>query len=173
MARSVARVVHDLVHTDLCGLDNQCQVTTTSRPVDILNYGRVQATPIALAIALAVLAILVLAYLLITSLRCRRHDFAVYKTLGFTRRQLSGTIATQATTVVTLALIVGIPVGLVTGRLAWTAFTGSLGLPHDLTVPGAVLVLMAAGALLVANVVAAGPGIAAGRQQPASLMRTE
>jgi putative ABC transport system permease protein len=170
---TVARVARDLVHSDLCGLDNQCQVTTTSRPVDILNSSRVQATPIVLAIVLAFLGVLVLAYLLITSLRYRRHDFAIYKTLGFTRRQLSSTVAAQATVVVAIALVLGLPLGLVTGQIAWTAFTGNLGLPHELTVPVLALTLTALGALLVANAVAAAPGFAAGRQRPASLMRTE
>jgi len=170
---TVARVAHDLVHSDLCGLDNQCQVTTSSRPVDILNYARVQATPIVLATVLAFLGVVVLAYLLMTSLRYRRHDFAVYKSLGFTRRQLSSTVAAQATTVVMIALIIGLPVGVVTGRVAWTAFTGNLGLPHELTVPGVALIVTAAGALLAANAVAAGPGFAAGRRHAASLMRTE
>jgi putative ABC transport system permease protein len=170
---SVARIAHDLVRSDLCGLDNQCQVTTTSRPVDILNYARVQTTPVVLAVVLAFLAFLVLSYLLITSLRSRRHDFAIYKTLGFTRRQVSSTVAWQATTITALALLIGIPVGIVAGRLAWVAFTTTLGIPPDATVPAASLVIIAAVALLLANALAAVPGRAVGREEPASLLRTD
>jgi putative ABC transport system permease protein len=133
----------------------------------------VQTTPIVLAVVLAFLAFLVLAYLLITSLRSRRHDFAIYKTLGFTRRQVSSTVACQATTVTALALLIGIPVGIVAGRLAWVAFTTSLGIPPDATVPGAPLAIAALVALLVANAIAAVPGRAVGREEPASLLRTD
>lgn len=169
----VAHIVDDLVRTDLCGLDNQCQVTTTSRPVDILNYARVQTTPLVLAIVLAFLAVLVLAYLLVTSVRRCRHDFAIYRTLGFTRRQVSSTVAWQATAVTTLALLIGLPIGIVVGRIAWTAFASNLGIPGTMTVPVTLLLLTAVGAIVVANALAAGPAVAAGRQQPATQLRTD
>ena len=172
-SRAVARISHDLVAKHLCALDNQCEVTSTARPVDVLNYSRVQSTPIVLAGVLALLAVLVVAYLLLTSLQRRRHDFAILKTLGFTRGQVSATVAVQATTVVALALAMGIPAGLVLGHAAWSVFANDLGVPIDFTIPARGLLVTVVGALVVTNVIAAPPGILAGRLQPAPLLRAD
>jgi hypothetical protein len=169
----VDRVVHDLVARDLCGPDNQCQVTTVSRPVDVLNYARVQSTPVALAAVLAVLGVLVLAYLLMASLRRRRKEFAVLKTLGFTRRQIAGTVAVQATTLMALALLIGIPGGVAIGRVAWSVFASDAGIPASATTPALALALTVLIALVVANATAAVPAVGAARMQPAPLLRTD
>jgi len=74
-------------------------VTGAQRPSDIIAYERVRSTPIVLAAVLAVLAIGTVAHALTTSVRRRRRDRAVLKTLGSTRRQVSGAVAWQATTI--------------------------------------------------------------------------
>src|SRR5205807_3638974 len=105
------------------------------RPVDILNYSRVQGTPLALAGLLAVLAVATVAHLLVTSIRRRRRDLAVLKTLGFVRRQVSAAVAWQATTLVVLALLVGLPAGVAAGRWLWQVFAGRTGIAPDPRVP--------------------------------------
>ena len=65
-------------------------------------------------------AILALALTLTTSVRRRRRDLALLKTLGFTRRQLAATVAAQASIVALLGIVVGVPVGIVAGRSLWT-----------------------------------------------------
>jgi ABC-type lipoprotein release transport system permease subunit len=169
----VARVVHDLVSTDACGLDNQCQVTTAARPVDVLNYSRVRATPLLLAAVLAFLATLAVGYLLITSVRRHRRDFAVLRTFGFTRAQVMGAVAAQATTVAIVALVVGLPCGVLLGRLAWDAFTHSLAVPNNAVAPVLGLVVAIPIAVLLANLLAAGPGLIAARLRPADALRRE
>ena len=57
-----------------------------------------------------------------TSVRARRRDLAVLKTLGCSRRQVGATVAWQATTIVGLALVIGIPVGIIAGRWTWRGF---------------------------------------------------
>jgi ABC-type antimicrobial peptide transport system permease subunit len=171
-ARTVAQIEHDITR-QVCTLDNQCQVTAAARPVDVLNYARVQSTPIVLALVLAILAILVVAYLLLTSLQRRRHDFAILKTLGFTRGQVSAAVAVQATTVVVLALLIGIPAGLLLGHASWSVFATNLGVPIDFTIPTLGLLVTVAAAVVVANLIAAPPGIIAGRLQPAPLLRAD
>ena len=54
-------------------------------PTDLVNFGRVQDLPLLLGTALSLLALLTIAHLLLTSVRRRRRDFAVLRTLGFTR----------------------------------------------------------------------------------------
>ena len=143
------------------------------RPVDILNYSRIQSTPLALAALLGLLALATVAHLLVTSIRRRRRDFAVLKTLGFVRRQVSAAVAWQATSLVALALLIGLPVGIAAGRWVWQLFAGQLGVPTEPRVPVSAVILAIPAALVVANLLAAGPGWVAGRLKPAPVLRTE
>ena len=107
------------------------------RPGAILTYGDVRQTPLFLAGLLGLLGACVLVHLLVTSVRARRRDLAVLKTIGFTRRQLATTVAAQATTLVLVALVIAIPLGLVIGRWTWTSFADDLGVIAGVVVPGA------------------------------------
>ena len=61
-----------------------------SRPGDVSNYTRVRGTGVVLSAALAVIALGLLVHVLVSSVRRRRGDLAVFKTLGFVRRQVAG-----------------------------------------------------------------------------------
>ena len=114
------------------------------RPVDLVNFGRVQYLPLLLGGLLAALAIGTLIHLLVTSIRSRRSDLAILKVLGFVPRQLRRTIAWQANTIAALALVLGLPLGLVIGRWLWIAFSDQLGVETITATPwiaGVVLVL--------------------------------
>ena len=54
-------------------------------------------------------------------------DLAILKTIGFTRGQLSRVIAWQATVIVGLGIIIGVPAGLAGGRWLWRLVTTQLG----------------------------------------------
>jgi putative ABC transport system permease protein len=71
-----------------------------------------------------------------------------------------------------VALAVGIPVGLVCGRLAWLVFTRQVGVLPVLQVPMAVGVIAPA-ALAIALIVSALPAGSAARTRPAAILRTE
>jgi ABC-type antimicrobial peptide transport system permease subunit len=172
-AANVASVFRGFEREHICGVYNQCSITTTSRPTDILNYSRIQATPTALAAVLALLAIGVVANLLVTSIRRRRHDLAILKTLGIGRRGVSATVAWQATTLVGVALLFGLPIGIAVGRQVWSVFADGLGIPSDPHTPTLALVLAIPAALLIGNVIAAIPAYFAGRTAPAQILRTE
>ena len=95
------------------------------------------------------------------------------KTLGFTRRQVSVAVAWQATMVGAVAVVVGVPLGLIAGNWGWTAVINQLGLgPTSVNVAGAC-VAIAVATIVVANLVAVAPGWRAGRLRPAALLRTE
>jgi predicted lysophospholipase L1 biosynthesis ABC-type transport system permease subunit len=137
------------------------------------NFGQVDSLPLVLAGLLAVLAASTLAHTLLTAVRRRRRDLAILKTLGFVVPQVRWAVVWQATTVVTLALVVGIPVGVAVGRWGWVLVADQLGaVAEPVTPPGPLLVLVP-GAILVANLVAAVPAYLAGRTRPALLLRTE
>jgi hypothetical protein len=172
-ATDVAGVMRGLAHEHICGPYNQCAMTTTSRPTDILNYSRIQGTPAALAAVLALLAIGVVANLLVTSIRRRRHDLAILKTLGIGRRGISATVAWQATTLVGVALVVGLPIGIAVGVRVWSVFASGLGIPSDSRTPTVALLLAIPAALLIGNAIAAIPAYFAGRTAPAQILRSE
>jgi hypothetical protein len=168
---NVARFASNLKATGVC--HQECAAVTAQRPADVSNYARIKATPLALAGVLALLAVATVAHLLVTSIRRRRRDLAVLKTLGFVRRQVSATVAWQATIVVALALLVGLPVGVAAGRGAWQFFAARLGVAPDLQVPLLPVLLSIPAALAIANAVAAAPGWVAGRLRPALVLRSE
>ena len=169
----VGRVIRAFSQAHICGAYNQCSLSTNIRPTDVLNYSRVQHTPLALAGVLALLALGVLANLLVTSVRRRRRDFAILKTLGVDRRGVSAAVAWQATALIGLALIFGLPAGVVVGRVVWSAFASGLGIPSRPATPVVALAAMIPIALCLANVIAAGPGYVAARTPPAQVLSTE
>ena len=122
---------------------------------------------------LALLAIATVTHTLVTAVRRRRRDLALLKTLGFTRRQVSASVAWQATTLGVAASAIGVPVGLVVGRWAWTALADNLGTVAEPIVPILAVLLAVPLVLLVANTVAFVPGRIAARLRPAIVLRSE
>jgi len=147
--------------------------SSVPQPSDIVAYRDVRSTPTLLAAALALLAVLTLTHGLISSVRRRRRELALLKTLGFTRRQVSGTVAWHASTVAAIAIAVGVPVGIVGGRWAWTALANDLGTVVRPVVPLALLVVGVPLLLLLANAVAFVPGRVAARLRPSVALRSE
>jgi ABC-type lipoprotein release transport system permease subunit len=103
----------------------------------------------------------------------RGRDLAVLRTLGFSPAQVRRTIAWQSTTLAVIALGVGLPVGVAVGRLLWTLVANEIGTLAEGAVPGLSLAVLVPVALLVANLVAAGPAWLASRARPGPLLRTE
>jgi putative ABC transport system permease protein len=148
-------------------------VSRPERPTDLVNFGRVQSLPVILAGLLAALAAAVLGHALVTSIRRRRRDLAVLKTLGFVRGQVRRTVAWQATVFASISLLVGVPLGVAGGRWLWTAFANQLGIVPEPVVPALPLLLAVPATVLFANVIASLPAGMAARTQPALALRTE
>ncbi len=148
-------------------------VGSVLRPAEIVNYRAMGTTPAILGSALAAGAVVALGLTLVASVRRRRRDLAVLKTLGSTRRQLASVVAWQSSIAVTIGTVVGVPLGIVLGRSLWTVFANEIHAVPAPTVPAPSIVLIAVGALVLANVVAAVPGRIAARTPTALLLRTE
>jgi hypothetical protein len=134
---------------------------------------RINTVPIALLIVLAALALASFVHLQMVSGRRRRTDIAILRTMGFTRRQTAGMIATYALAAATIALVIGVPLGVLAGRLGWQRVSDYLRVVPDAQLtPGivaAIAVLVIVGALLTAI----GPGARAARIRPAEVFNTE
>ncbi len=126
-----------------------------------------------LAAALALLALGLLVHVLVSSVRRRRRDLAVLKTLGFVRREVSAVTAWQATTMAAIALLIGLPLGMALGSLVWRLFAEQLGVAPDVSLPLITVLVAVPATLLLANVTAAVPALLAARTHPAAVLRSE
>jgi hypothetical protein len=148
-------------------------VLAAQRPAEIDNYRSMGVMPEVLAGGLAVGAVAGLALTLTASVRRRRRDLALLKTLGFTRRQLATAIAWQASVIALAGLVIGIPAGIAAGRWLWLAFARTLAAVPVPVIPAASIVLAALVALVLANLMAAVPGRSAARTPAALVLRAE
>jgi ABC-type antimicrobial peptide transport system permease subunit len=138
-----------------------------------VNFGRVQDLPLLLGVALSLLALLTIVHLLLTSVRRRRRDFAVLRSLGFTRQQVRSVVGWQAGTLTGVALALGVPAGILCGRVAWRVFAHQLGILPVIVLPVLALGVLVAAALALAVAIGAVPGEAAARTRPAEILRSE
>jgi hypothetical protein len=132
-----------------------------------------QRAPLVLSGLLALAAIGTLVHTLVTSIRRRRRDLAVLKTLGFVRRQVSATVAWQASTLAGIALLIGVPLGVAVGRWGWTLFANSIGVVPVPVVDLPPLLIAVPVTLLLANLIALIPGRLAAATRPAAVFRSE
>jgi ABC-type lipoprotein release transport system permease subunit len=140
---------------------------------DVVNLQSVDRLPSLLAGLVVLLGIATVGNTLVASVRERRRDLAILKTIGFVRRQVAGVVAWQATSFCLVALVVGLPVGIAGGRWAWDAVASGISSASAPLVPIIAIIVVVPAALVVANAVAAWPGRAAARVAPAVAMRSE
>lgn len=148
-------------------------VVSVLRPAEIADYPTVGSTPSVLAAILAAGVIGALGLTLIASVRRRRREFALLKTLGFTQRQLAATVAWQSSVPAIVGVIFGLPLGIAFGRWLWALFARGISVVPDPSVPVLPMVLAAFGAIVFANLAAVLPGRVAARTPTAALLRTE
>ena len=129
--------------------------------------------PLVLALAMAGAAVLSLALALLSSVRQRRHELALLKALGLTRHQVRATVAWQASSILLLAVLAGMPLGVAGGRWAWSSFASSLGVVPVTVIPAPALLAGALVLLIAGNLLTALPATVAARTRPAALLRTE
>ena len=72
-----------------------------------------------------------------------------------------------------IGLVVGVPLGIVFGRLVWHSLATSFPIVYSPPLALFATVLVIPVALLVANLLAAGPSRRASRIQPAAVLRSE
>jgi ABC-type lipoprotein release transport system permease subunit len=152
---------------------NAIVVQGVQRPAEIANYWTIGLTPTLLVTGLVLGAIAALTLTLVASVRQRRRDLALLKTIGFVRRQLAAAVAWQATTAAVVGIVIGIPLGIVVGRWLWDLFAEQINAVPYPTVSVPSVVLVALGTVLLANLVAALPARSAARTPTALMLRAE
>jgi hypothetical protein len=149
------------------------QMLGPQRPAEIVNYRAMGTTPGLLAGGLAVGAVAALGLTLVASVKQRRRELALLKSFGFTKRQLAAAVSWQSTAIVVVGLVAGIPLGIALGRFLWQLFAHQLSAVVDPTIPRIPLLIVAVGAVVLANLVAALPGRSAARTPAAIVLRVE
>jgi ABC-type lipoprotein release transport system permease subunit len=132
-----------------------------------------QVLPLALGAFLALLAIGAVGHALSVAVRRRRHELAVLRALGMTRRQTRLAVAAQGTVLGLAGLAFGIPLGLLLGRSIWRVVAGFAPMAYHPPVAVWTLLLIGPAALLLVNVLAAWPQRQAARQRISQVLRTE
>jgi hypothetical protein len=148
-------------------------VVPVQRPAEIVNYRSVSNTPLILGGTLGIGALVALALTLTASVRRRRRDLALLKTFGFTGRQLAAVVAWQATISVIVGVAIGVPLGIVIGLELWNVFAHEIHAVPSPSVPVVAIALISFGAVVLANIVAAVPGIQAARTRAALLLKAK
>ena len=142
-------------------------------PSSVVELGKLRSLPIALTIFFALLAIATVGHTLVTTVRRRRHDLAILRSIGFTRRQARLAITWQATLLTIVGLVVGIPLGIVCGRLVWRWLADSFPVAYVPPLALVAMLIVIPIAIVLASVLAAPPAHAATRIRPAQALRTE
>jgi len=139
----------------------------------VVNAQHLGGQPLALAIGLAAAAVLSLALTVLGSVRRRRTELALLKTMGMTRGQIRWVIAWQTTFTLAVAVLIGGPIGVIAGRWAWRSFAGSIGVVPVTVVPALVLALGLVALLVAGNLLASAPATVAARTRPAVWLRAQ
>ena len=148
-------------------------VVIGQRPNGVTNYASIDHTPAVLGAVLAVIGVGVLGQFIVVSGQRRRRDFAILKTLGMFSRQVRCIIAWQVSTLTGLALMAGLPLGILAGRWSWALFARDLGIPFAASTPAWTVLAMVPAVIIIANAVAFWPGRATARLSPAKVLRAE
>ena len=142
-------------------------------PPVISNVERVRRVPTALAVLLGVLALMTMLHALYMSIRSRRVDVAIMKSLGANRQWITRVVHSQATLLTVVPLVIGLPLGVLAGARLFRTFVDRIGALPDPTIPTVALVAIALGALALANLAALLPARRARRLPTATLLRVE
>jgi FtsX-like permease family len=142
-------------------------------PTAIANVTRIRAIPFVLAAVLAALALLTVGHAMLMSMRSRRRDLAILRSLGADRGWIRRAVHWQATLLTTLPVLVGVPAGIVVGRLVFLEFADSMGAVDDAAIPLLIVLIGAIATVIVANAIAAVTSRRGRRREPALLLQSE
>jgi len=132
---------------------------------------RIRLVPVLLIAGLLLLVAAALGHVLLVSIGTHRRDLAVLSALGMTNRQISASVVIHGAFVAAVACSIGIPAGVLAGRLTWGEIASYVVVVNrpiaPLTLLGAVVVVLVVVALAVTYL----PARQARRFRPATVLR--
>jgi hypothetical protein len=142
-------------------------------PAQLTNLDEASVVIGALIAFFAALALIGLVQALALSRRRQRLTIAVWRTLGFVPREVRWSVLWQSALATGVAVVVGIPLGLYVGRVAWRLTIDSLGVVDDPTWPTIPAAAALPVAVLAAVLLAFIPAWLSARGEPAEDLRAE
>ena len=122
--------------------------------VSVKNTREVRGFPWVVGAFFALVAGATIAHGLLRSVAVRRREFAELSALGLTRLDRRRVVAAQGLTLAAIAGVVGVVLGIVAGRLAWTQLASGLGVVDEPVVPAARIALIVAATTVVCVLIA-------------------
>jgi predicted lysophospholipase L1 biosynthesis ABC-type transport system permease subunit len=168
-----AALIHRIVSANPDGTDGGTYELPPQLASSVLNAQQLGGQPLALAVGLAAAAGLSLAMTVLVDVRRRRHEFAVLKALGMTRRQVWAAVAWQTTLTLLIAVLLGAPLGVAAGRVGWRGFADSLGVVPFTEIPLLTLVAALLALVVAGNLLASVPAAIAARTRAALFLRAD
>jgi ABC-type lipoprotein release transport system permease subunit len=142
-------------------------------PAGVSMLNRLRGLPVLLGSLLAVLGVGAVGHALVSSVRWRRGELAVLRALGLSGRQVGAVIMWQATTLGAVAVVFGVPLGILAGLVAWRWIATSMPLIHVPPLAVLATALVVPATVIAVHIMAVWPARAAGRIQPARTLRAE
>jgi hypothetical protein len=142
-------------------------------PSELVDFGRVDAFPLIAGGVLALLAASTLLHVLVSSVTARRKDMAALRAFGMRRNDVRRVVGAQAGFLAGVALLLGVPIGVLVGRTLWTLYAERSGFISVVEVPALALLVVGVLTLVIAELCAAIPAQFAARVRPAVTLRSE
>ncbi len=146
-------------------------LTKPVRSAEIINVSDLRSTPLLLIRLLGLALFSGFALSIIVSVRDRQRELAILRVLGFRDSELRASVRWQASMMMIVGLIFGVPVGVVLGRTAWRAFATQLGVVPRASIPISVVAVTIAGSLVLAVLAAIVPARSATRTKSGLALR--
>jgi hypothetical protein len=143
------------------------------RPSAIADVASMRRLPIALGGVFALAMTVGLTTGIAGATRARRRELAILGALGCTPRQLVTSVRWHALTVVSIALLVGVPLGMVVGRMLYRDFAVDLGVVPTVTSSVPAMAGVAVGTIVVGLLASALPAHPISRARRALSLREE
>lgn len=143
------------------------------RPAPIVDARSTRTIPVVVGVVFGAALVVGVAFATLASIRARRRELAVLRALGFTSRQLRRSVLTESLTTAALALVVGVPLGVLAGRFLWRAFAEDLGVVPDPAAAWLPVLATVGLGLVLAALAALVPAARAARAAPAPALRAE
>jgi hypothetical protein len=142
-------------------------------PAEVDRVREVERLPWILSVFLCAIAVIAVLHAVIVTVRRRRHDLAILRTVGMTARDVRAVLFVQISALVLAGATIGVLLGILVGRQVWRLVTESISMPFVPTLPLAAVVVVPIITLLLAQLAATIPRRAASRLRPAELLRAE
>jgi hypothetical protein len=142
-------------------------------PGELDSLLAVKSLPMVLAVFLATIGVVALAYTASMTVRRRTGDLALLRTLGMTSREIRRVVLVQTAILVGAGLSLGLLLGVLVGRVIWRLTVDSVHVAFSPIVPAAAIVAIVFATIAVAQLATAIPRRRAAGLHPAVILRRE